>query len=985
MRIERLEIDGFGRFHDASWSFDEGLTVLHGANEAGKTTLLNALRAFLFGFEATRDGRTWYPALAGGRRGGRLALRTRDGERWIVERHGERGGAGALAVRAPSGNQGGQETLDRLLHGADRDLFTNIFAFGLGELQTFASLSADGVRGRIYGAGVGLGGTSAVDLERRLRQQLDGTFLPRGRERPLNQMLARIEELRREIADLGRQPEEHADANREREELRMRAVELRASVRAERERAARLSRLLGARVPAAEVALLAAELEAGDSMLDEFPADAVAVVDRHLAGVEEARRARERLDEEIATVRLERGRLAPDTALLAAADHVIAVRDARAARAGSEDRRRELESALARHAHAVDEQVARAGVLAEDALLGLDDSIAVIERTRELERTISSARGIAEEADRRVRLLAEELAARERDAAPGEAGGDGTHDRLAALEDLDALRMRRAVAAARSDRLPPWASPVALAVLAVLVAGAAVAIGQVGLAAPALVLAGVAGWLWVRGARKGDELAAIDAERRDLLARAGLPVDADDLAVRRLETELATDRARATLAADHRASLEARRRELRSAELELARALEAVDEAGSAWAAWLRHASLPDDLSPEVARQVLGAAGAARRAAVERDDHRQRLETLAAEDAAYAERVEDLARRLDASSHPPPDAAARDAFVVGVVHRLDAAREAERRARDLDATIERLDQRRETAVRALAEREEAFARHVAELGCPDADAVRARSQEAAARRGIHARLRELRAELAGIAGGAEAVDSLVADALSADAAEVEAALADAREQVERLEAEERDVLNRIGALDARIAQLERAEELGIRRQELAGFEGRAAAMAREWAVGAIALRLLEETRSRYERERQPDVVRAATTYFERITDGRYARIVAPPGEPGVRVETEGGEARGTEELSRGTAEQLYLALRFGLIEEFARSAEPLPVVMDDILVNFDAERAARAATAIRDLADRHQVLYFTCHRPIATLLDPDGDRTLTLD
>jgi uncharacterized protein YhaN len=155
-------------------------------------------------------------------------------------------------------------------------------------------------------------------------------------------------------------------------------------------------------------------------------------------------------------------------------------------------------------------------------------------------------------------------------------------------------------------------------------------------------------------------------------------------------------------------------------------------------------------------------------------------------------------------------------------------------------------------------------------------------------------------------------------------------------------------------------------------------------MAREWSVRAVALRLLEETRSRYERERQPDVVRAAESHFERITGGRYARIVATPGEASVRVETEGGEARVTEELSRGTAEQLYLALRFGLIEEFAGHAEPLPVVMDDILVNFDAERAARAADAIADLAARHQVLYFTCHPRIAELLDPGGARTLAL-
>jgi uncharacterized protein YhaN len=76
-------------------------------------------------------------------------------------------------------------------------------------------------------------------------------------------------------------------------------------------------------------------------------------------------------------------------------------------------------------------------------------------------------------------------------------------------------------------------------------------------------------------------------------------------------------------------------------------------------------------------------------------------------------------------------------------------------------------------------------------------------------------------------------------------------------------------------------------------------------------------------------------------------------------------------------LSTGTAQQLYLALRFGLVDHFARQAESLPVVMDDILVNFDPARAERAARSIEDLARRHQVLYFTCHP--GTPLKPDRE------
>jgi len=984
MRIERLEIDGFGRFHDASWTFGEGLTVLRGANEAGKTTLLNALRALLFGFESTRDGRTWYPALAGGRRGGRLVLRTRDGERWTVERHGERGGSGALAVRAPNGNQGGQETLDRLLHGADRDLFMNIFAFGLGELQTFASLSADGVRGRIYGAGAGLGGTSALDLERRLRQQLDAAFLPRGRERPLNQLLARVEELRREVADLSRQPQEHADAHREREALGARAAELREAVRAERERAARMARLLDARGPAAELAMVAEELAAGDASLDRLAPDAVAVLDRHEAALDEARAVLAAADEELAEARAERARIAPDDAALAAADAILAIRDEAVSRAATVGRRHELDAAATRHAQAVAEQVARAGGLDEARLLGLDDSIGGLERTRELERAIVEARGVAVEAERRERTAAEELAARERDAGSALDTDAGLDERLAAIEALDALRIRRAVAEARADRTIP--APVAGgAALAVGLAGAVVGtlLGQplpgllLGLAA-ALGLGAVA---WRAGRRP--DLSGLDAERRTLLERAGLPSDADDAAVRSVAAELAATRAHAQRAVDDRAALESRRAELERRRAEAAASRDGLAAAEGAWRGWLAEAGLPDGLSPEAARHVLGAAGIARRAATERDHQRALLAAHDRDTEAFAERVGELARALGQVA--PADAARRDAFVAGAADRLEAAREGMRRAAALDATIERQTARHEAAAATVRAREAALGAHLEATGCPDAAELRRRARSAEERRASAARARELRAHLAGVAGDADGVDALVAEARVADPARLEASLADARAQVERLEAEEREVASRIGALDARIRDLEAAEELGARRQELATLEGRAAALAREWAVRAVALRLLTETRSRYERERQPDVVRAATGHFERITDGRYARIVAPPGEGDVRVETEGGEARTTEELSRGTAEQLYLALRFGLIEEFARTAEPLPVVMDDILVNFDADRAARAASAIRDLAERHQVLYFTCHGQVATLLDPDGGRTLALD
>ncbi|MGH2402700.1 MAG: AAA family ATPase, partial [Candidatus Limnocylindria bacterium] len=300
MRVERLEIGGFGRFADVGWELQPGLTVMLGENEAGKTTLLNALRAILFGFESSRDGRAWYPALAGGRRGGRMVLLTAAGERWTVERYGQKGGAGSLAVRAPTGNQGGQETLDRLLHGADRDLFNSIFAFGLGELQDFNSLGGEGVRGRIYGAAAGLGGTSAIDLERRLRQEQENLFRPTGRLQPINQLFGRMDDLHAQIAALTRQPQEFEEAHRERREAHAAAAAKHEAAQSARARALRLQRLLDAAPIAASLDELDADVAATDASLDLLPADAVAVLDRRLATLAEERARLEAIDEQLA-------------------------------------------------------------------------------------------------------------------------------------------------------------------------------------------------------------------------------------------------------------------------------------------------------------------------------------------------------------------------------------------------------------------------------------------------------------------------------------------------------------------------------------------------------------------------------------------------------------------------------------------------------------------------------------------------------------
>ena len=86
-----------------------------------------------------------------------------------------------------------------------------------------------------------------------------------------------------------------------------------------------------------------------------------------------------------------------------------------------------------------------------------------------------------------------------------------------------------------------------------------------------------------------------------------------------------------------------------------------------------------------------------------------------------------------------------------------------------------------------------------------------------------------------------------------------------------------------------------------------------------------------------------------------------------------------------QQLSTGTREQLFLALRMAYVAEACREREPLPVLVDDALVNFDRERAGRALDAFAALGADTQVLYLTCHPHLAELARDVGGRVISLD
>jgi uncharacterized protein YhaN len=188
-----------------------------------------------------------------------------------------------------------------------------------------------------------------------------------------------------------------------------------------------------------------------------------------------------------------------------------------------------------------------------------------------------------------------------------------------------------------------------------------------------------------------------------------------------------------------------------------------------------------------------------------------------------------------------------------------------------------------------------------------------------------------------------------------------------RQELEEAERRLVEARHEAGRVAERITLMERSEERSraLARQEV--VLAKIDASAEVWAVVTLCKTLLDETRKVYENDRQPEVLRHASRFFKTMSEARYSRVVAPLDGTELQVERHDGVRLLPQSLSRGTAEQLYLAMRFALLRDYAGHIDPLPVVFDDVFVNFDPQRTRNTLQAVAELAETHQILLFSCH------------------
>lgn len=1040
MKIHGWAIDGFGIFRDVQVEgLGAGLTVFLGPNEAGKSTALAFLRGVFFGFPDGRSRELRYPPLKGGRHGGRVFV---DGPDGVVTIEREAGRRRPPRVIYPDGQEGGEEDLRRLLGGADGHLFRSVFAFSLTELQTFSSLTAEGVRDRIFSAGIAGAGRSAGAVQKRLDDEMQSLLKMRGRAAELTQLVDELEENRRQ------EREAHALVDRYGEFVAAEArcadcvKQLQSQADAMRGSTLRLQSLIDLWPAWSEILATRDELKSLPAA-DQFPAEG----DVRLAAlVEKAKATRAELEElgtELSVDETQRKefqkRLDPDAH--AVRDEAVALHGELSAH---RDRRQALTRAHQRQSVAASTFQQSLQELGEgyeptqleelfgklptrEDLRGWDERIAEArEQVRvanaALEGRRSEAARAKEELEKRRRELpSQEPASRER-----LEGKEATVRRLRATlaEFRTAEHEAESAGKILADRQRelqelraegPWRPPsgiialtVGLGLLAFVSAFLKFGRGKIVDALPEAILGALAvvGLLWYRRRVRHQQGFAGEREKRleEEMAKARDAAKAQRAEVDKRRSSIQKDTAALSLesasslqdvenkglevrrqydarsAWDHQTARIAEAKEywqqVNGEEGKLAKQVEKAQETQAKtlaeWLKWKREHAIPGRLTPRGAADFVEAFRIARRRLDDQRQAKQRTDQLRADVTRWDARVTELLKR----SGDGYKGKKMDVFVGlnQLVSKLEDDRKAREQVRALEAEMKRRRARKKVAVGRLKSAEKERRNLFEAAGVKTEEAFRERGAETARRLMLEGRIEDRERQIAGALGQGPHAEGLRKELAGGKLESWQVELSKISKELHELQKERDEAIRAHRDAESARREIENSADVETLETQRGGLKTELERTATRWRVATLARALVAETLQEFENTRQPRVLSEASQILRMVTGKRYQQILQSKEGNDVIVVAKDGTRKLSGELSRGTAEQLYLALRLGLIAEYARRSVSLPLVMDDVLVNFDPTRARGMAKAFAKFAKEHQVFLFTCHPSTAELI-----------
>lgn len=915
MKIRTLDINQFGRFENRKIILpDSSFVIVYGRNEAGKSTLMHFMLDTLFGYPQKNALVRWLRNNEENRLGGSLTFLGEDGREFRLERMFKEKASPRLFI-----GSSGTGDVNALFHGVDRLLYQSVFCFDLEGLKGIEKMKPSDLNDFLLGAGM-IGSRKLAEAQQELEKKCSALFKKGGRNPEINHLLNELDKLRTEIRDHERKLEGFKQIEEEIDrtggKIRLLEQNKKDVLQRQREWAA----FSAIRPVIVSYRALENEIKSmGD--IARFPEDGkiqyndwrrqIAAAEDEAAGLADRI---DQLDESIRSIRVDDAWFSEEGNLTALFREAVKDEQNLRETALLEDDRRKNQNEYA-------------GVL-KNLGPGWD-----ADKLRGASANLAFKRRLQEKTER-LKESAEEKSAAFRNLEEREAEVLQLKKRLEELKG--GHREENGGAQKREDRTGagPFSAPVIVPAFLATVLAAVLSYFLIAPAAAVLVfLFGLLlGGLFLYTSRL--------ALRRAVRPPAGAETEA--AVDRRYEAEISFTR-------EQLVKTEKACEQARAAAGDLEKNLGEERRLFQEWLAANGYSVERTEWAADIVRLV--------------DEARTVLNRIEALEARIRDRhkehesFETERQRLAEILHVPGGNAA---FIE---KRYNTEKERQQQARDLkkqrdiylkqaqilkkkldrfygerDRLLERTGAADEQQFFALADRSDRFRK-----------LIEKRDDRLIHMRELAENEENLRRYFHDLDAGRW--DGVTEDALKNRLADLEEGLQKAREYVIQKQTEYRSAADDDSYRDA----LDRYHSL------LAEVNGK----AREWTVFRMAEWAIARTKDSYRKQRLPKVLKEAERYFKQVTDGAYISLNLND-DDGFVAERRDGRIFLAGELSRGTAEQLYLSLRLALTDVFD-GGESLPLIIDEGFVNFDRPRAERVYSLLKKISDRRQVILFTCH------------------
>lgn len=1013
MNILEIQVDGFGIWSNLKLQgLEPGLNVFYGPNEAGKTTIMQFIRTVFYGFSPERRAR-YLPPVAGGQGGGNLRVSGSQGA-FLIRRVDDPALGdptyGRLMITDADGGLAPPDRLPLLLGRVDEPIFNHVFALGLRELQELGTLSDSAAAELLFDITAGQDRVSLLSVIRDLQANRNRLIAADGKGGKLPELLARGEKLKREIGELRHQSARYV-------ELANQQTQRREELNDCETQSAELQKL----VHRLEVAISLSERWRSREQLDDRLSrlgNVSAIPPKILKRLESLQLRARQGEERIKVMQQERGQLLANARQLRPtwqlAKFVPRIESMVEQDAWAESLESQIER-LRVEVQAVGDQISsEQSRLSSQFKSGGNLNHASVDHRRlkalrPLARDLVRAQSRQEQVSRRATAAKSYLDSRSKEITRllGDREEVDLHQAIEKTGDLVAQLRRRLQLEDRleqmrlhhgelqtqirelmEDQLLParW-----VAVLgAFFVFG--VALVLVGVFFPKSLVGSAGGWMAGLGlfglivavishlilerskdaqletcqrqaAALNAQLEQIKSERAEIDAE--LPQGGGPIAARLQRAERDLTGLQELAGSELQQDTVLSRTQSASTNVERAEAI--LQQARKRWESALSNSRLPNSLSPEDVRRLTGSSARLkqlrRRQEWRSEEQQQRLQ----ERQSFEGRVDQLLSEIGVT-RTFENVTQKLAHLRSLLTEIEQAKSKLHKFKEHRGHLRTQYGKQMRGIRAaVVERKRILVR----CGVQDEDGLKRRQELVDQAELLRRDRQSISRDIVSLLGSRCSEDELKEVLDRSSRGELEAQLADASRRLAECSDRRQNLAQQVGRIDQELLTLSEDRRLAERLLEADMLEMQIAEWVRQWQSRATMEMALDSLRSQYEANRQPETLLDATNYLNKMTGGDYTRIWTPLGQHVLLVDDAAGTPLPVESLSQGTREQVFLSLRLALVEWYAKRGVALPLILDDVLVNFDSQRARYAATVLRDFAATgKQMLLFTCHEHI---------------